>query len=91
MATIAFSPDSGLKVGDTVTVVVTDAPKGRNYVTVAVYPAGAQYWAERKTIRGSEDVSFVLGGPGLLYGWLDDDADMGDGFVAFAAGGEVAP
>jgi len=89
LAEITLSPDTGLKAGDTVTVIVTDAPKGKNYVTIAAFGTGGR-WAERKTIQGSEDVSFVLGGAGYLAVWLDDDANLVDGFVAFAAG-EVAP
>lgn len=72
--TIALD-QSAPKVGDTVTFTVTGLKRG--YVTVAVYGDGER-WATRVGI--GDPVTLQLAGLG--YAWLDDDANLSDGFSA---------
>lgn len=79
---ITLSPSTGLKAGDTLTVSFTGNVKGRLYVTAAIYAPNEPYWAERKTLKNANDTaSFVLGRSGDLYVWVDDDANLSDGFL----------
>ena len=86
MATITVVPDSGLNVGDTITVTPTGAPKGKNYISVAVFPGGAPAWTARVVTRNNDPASITLGGAGLMYVWFDSDSDMSNGFDAVAVG-----
>lgn len=73
-----------LEAGETVEVIVSGMPKGKNYVTVAIYDLGLQY-AERKTVNGDGSLEFTLPVSGLMYVWADDNASLTDGFVGSAS------
>ena len=89
---IVIENADNIHVGDSVHVTVENAPRGKNFITRAIYttninnqvPYEAGYYVQRFETKHSDDVEFIVEHDGLLMVWLDDDANMVDGVVSIA-------
>jgi hypothetical protein len=103
-ATIAIEnvtvPGDAIHWGDTIRVVPSGMPNGKNYYTANAYTPS--FWGERKSASGDTPVEFVVGGGrpfetsyALDYAecivYADNDANQSNGIVTSAGFSAQAP